>query len=133
MPIGRLSTDGGRVASRGQEPATTAPLRLGQETRLWESGDLVQRLSHPVGPKMLNKNALSCLSAKTARLRGWARLQESADLVQRLSHPAGPKTLRKCPRLPQCKGSPTAGTGEAPGTWTPIDPQTSRAGLQGIN
>ncbi|KAJ1164896.1 hypothetical protein NDU88_005328 [Pleurodeles waltl] len=36
----------------------------------------------------------SCLSAKTARLRGWARLRESGDLVQRLSHPAGPKTLK---------------------------------------
>ncbi|KAJ1201144.1 hypothetical protein NDU88_004959 [Pleurodeles waltl] len=65
MPIGRLNTDGGRAASRGQEPATTAPPRLGQETRLRERGDLVQRLSHPAGPKTL-KNALGCLSAKAA-------------------------------------------------------------------
>ncbi|KAJ1092176.1 hypothetical protein NDU88_005288 [Pleurodeles waltl] len=93
MHIGRLSTDGSRVASRGQEPVTTAPPRLGQETRIRESGDLVQRLSHPAGPKTL-KNALRCLSAKAARLRGRARLRESGDLVQHLSHPAGPKTLK---------------------------------------
>ncbi|KAJ1164986.1 hypothetical protein NDU88_005416 [Pleurodeles waltl] len=45
--LSRLNTDGGRAASRGQEPAITAPPRLGQETRLRESGDLVQCLSHP--------------------------------------------------------------------------------------
>ncbi|KAJ1134820.1 hypothetical protein NDU88_001266 [Pleurodeles waltl] len=79
MPIGRLNTDGDRAASRGQEPAITAPLRLGQETRLRESGDLVQRLSHPAergsppaGPKT-QKSALGCLSAKAVRLRGQAR------------------------------------------------------------
>ncbi|KAJ1204061.1 hypothetical protein NDU88_007842 [Pleurodeles waltl] len=65
MPIGRLSTDGGRAASRGKEPVTTALPRLGQETRLQESGDLVQRLSHPAGPKTLKKT-LGCLRAKAA-------------------------------------------------------------------
>ncbi|KAJ1136618.1 hypothetical protein NDU88_003033 [Pleurodeles waltl] len=77
--LGRLNTDGGRAASRGQEPAITAPPRLGQETRLRESGDLVQRLSHPAergsppaGPKT-QKSALGCLSTKAVRLRGQAR------------------------------------------------------------
>ncbi|KAJ1208239.1 hypothetical protein NDU88_003625 [Pleurodeles waltl] len=77
--LGRLKTDGGRAAPRVQEPAIAAPPRLGLETRLRESGDLVHRLSHPAerdsppaGPKT-QKSTLGCLSAKAVRLREQAR------------------------------------------------------------
>ncbi|KAJ1207612.1 hypothetical protein NDU88_003002 [Pleurodeles waltl] len=70
----RLKTYGGQAAPHGQEPAIAAPPRLGLETRLRESGDLVQHLSHPAGrgsppagPRM-QKSTLGCLSAKAVRL-----------------------------------------------------------------
>ncbi|KAJ1109000.1 hypothetical protein NDU88_006370 [Pleurodeles waltl] len=47
--------------------------------------------------------------------------------------PAGrTRDAEECPRLPQRGGSPTAGTGEAPGTWTSVDPRSSHAGLLDI-
>ncbi|KAJ1105134.1 hypothetical protein NDU88_002542 [Pleurodeles waltl] len=77
--LGRLKTEGGRAAPRGQEPEIEAPLRLGLETRLRESGDLVQRLSHPAergsppaGPRT-QKSTLGSLRAKPVRLREQAR------------------------------------------------------------
>ncbi|KAJ1179704.1 hypothetical protein NDU88_004938 [Pleurodeles waltl] len=77
--LGCLKTDGGRASPHGQEPEIAAPPRLGLETRLLESGDLVQRLSHPAergsppaGPWM-QKSTLDCLSAKAVRLREQAR------------------------------------------------------------
>ncbi|KAJ1149669.1 hypothetical protein NDU88_002474 [Pleurodeles waltl] len=79
--LGRLKTDGGQPAPRGQEPEIAAPPRLGLETRLWENGDLVQRLSYPAergsppaGPRT-QKSTLGCLSVKAVRLREQARRQ----------------------------------------------------------
>ncbi|KAJ1207431.1 hypothetical protein NDU88_002822 [Pleurodeles waltl] len=48
----------------------------------------------PGGTKDTEKDTLSCLSAKTARLRGQVRLRESGDQVRRQSHPVGPKMLK---------------------------------------
>ncbi|KAJ1174885.1 hypothetical protein NDU88_000176 [Pleurodeles waltl] len=79
--LGCLKADGGRAAPHGQEPEIAAPPRLGLETRLRESGDLVQHLSHPAergsppaGPRT-QKSALGCLSAKAVQLQEQVRRQ----------------------------------------------------------
>ncbi|KAJ1161706.1 hypothetical protein NDU88_002187 [Pleurodeles waltl] len=97
-----------------------------------KSGDLDQSDS-PGGTKDTEEDALSCLSAKTARLRGQARLWESGDQVQRQSHPVGPKMLKNAHGCISAKAAQLRGRARPRGTWTSINTQFSRAGLKGVN
>ncbi|KAJ1130783.1 hypothetical protein NDU88_009130 [Pleurodeles waltl] len=106
--------------------AKTTPQRSGK------SGDLDQSDS-PGGTKDTEEDALSCLSAKTARLRGQARLWESGDQVQRQSHPVGPKTLKNAHGCISAKAVQLRGRARPRGTWTSINTQFSHAGLKGVN
>ncbi|KAJ1159338.1 hypothetical protein NDU88_012005 [Pleurodeles waltl] len=127
MPNCRLSTEGGLVGSHEQELAKTAPQRSGQERRLRPVSD------SPGGTNDTEKDALRCLSAKTARLRGQARLRESGDRVRRQSHPVGPKMLKNAHGCISAKAAQLRGRARPRGTWTPIDSQSPDAGLKGVN
>ncbi|KAJ1115840.1 hypothetical protein NDU88_004062 [Pleurodeles waltl] len=97
-----------------------------------KSGDLGQSDS-PGGTKDSEEDALSCLSAKTARLRGQARLWETGDQVQRQSHPVGPKMLKNAHGFISAKAAQLRGRARPRGTWTSINTQFSRAGLKGAS
>ncbi|KAJ1179691.1 hypothetical protein NDU88_004925 [Pleurodeles waltl] len=127
MPNCRLSTGGSRVGSHEQELAKTAPQKSGQERRLRPVSD------SPGGTKDTEKDALICLSAKTARRRGQARLLEGGDRVRRQSHPVGPKMLKNAHGCISAKAAQLRGRARPRGTWTPIDSQSSHAGLEGVN
>ncbi|KAJ1208491.1 hypothetical protein NDU88_003876 [Pleurodeles waltl] len=66
----------------------------------------------PGGTKDTEKDTLSCLSAKTARLRGQVMLQESGDQVRRQSHPVGPKMLKNAHGCISAKAAQLRGAGD---------------------
>ncbi|KAJ1197211.1 hypothetical protein NDU88_001073 [Pleurodeles waltl] len=128
--------DGQLLIGRAERPWPGSGIRDAGRKQLLrgrgKSGDLDQSDS-PGGTKDTEEDALSCLSAKTARLRGQARLWESGDQVQRQSHPVGPKMLKNAHGCISAKAAQLRGRARPRGTWTSINTQFSRAGLKGVN